>query len=155
MTAEKKSDPAGTEIARGREDANQDYHKGIITPKKSDVNMLRDLRKSRGIPAKEVVALVRESYPKYDKTLQSKVESNDYGIALVFDAMDAVIREFAPDLLPPKKERWTHRLKNRVQCRLDDETYERLMATVYNEGFPTMQSWLSYRITSYLRSIEK
>lgn len=117
--------------------------------------MLRELRESRGIPAKDVVSLVQTMYPKYDKTLESKVESNDYGITLVCDAMDEVIREFAPDLLPPKKERWTHRLKNRVQCRLDDETYERLMATVYNEGFPTMQSWLSYRITSYLRSIEK
>ena len=35
---------------------------------------LRELRISKQIPAKKMVAVVRQLYPKYDKTMQSKCE---------------------------------------------------------------------------------
>lgn len=38
---------------------------------------LRDLRISRQLPAREMVAVVQALYPKYDKTIQSKCENGD------------------------------------------------------------------------------
>lgn len=41
---------------------------------------LRELRLSKQIPAKDMVAVVQAIYPKYDKTVQSKCENGDaYG----------------------------------------------------------------------------
>lgn len=38
---------------------------------------LRELRLSKQIPAKDMVAVVQAIYPKYDKTVQSKCENGD------------------------------------------------------------------------------
>ena len=38
---------------------------------------IRELRISRKLPAKDMVAVVQELYPKYDKTMQSKCERGD------------------------------------------------------------------------------
>ena len=44
---------------------------------------LRELRLSKQIPAKDMVAVVQAIYPKYDKTVQSKCENGDaYGVSL-------------------------------------------------------------------------
>ena len=44
---------------------------------------LRELRLSKQIPAKDMVAVVQQIYPKYDKTVQSKCENGEvYGCAL-------------------------------------------------------------------------
>lgn len=40
-------------------------------------NELRSLRVDLGLPAKDMVAVVQELYPKYDKTMQSKCENGD------------------------------------------------------------------------------
>ena len=45
---------------------------------------LRELRLSKQIPAKDMVAVVQAIYPKYDKTVQSKCENGDaYGVSLL------------------------------------------------------------------------
>lgn len=38
---------------------------------------LRELRLSKSIPAKDMVAVVQQIYPKYDKTVQSKCENGE------------------------------------------------------------------------------
>ena len=38
---------------------------------------LRELRISKQIPAKDMVAVVQKLYPKFDKTVQSKCENGD------------------------------------------------------------------------------
>lgn len=44
---------------------------------------LRELRLSKQIPAKDMVAVVQAIYPKYDKTVQSKCENGEaYGVSL-------------------------------------------------------------------------
>ena len=49
---------------------------------------LRELRLSKQIPAKDMVAVVQAIYPKYDKTVQSKCENGDaYGVSLRPDPM--------------------------------------------------------------------
>lgn len=58
---------------------------------------LRELRLSKQIPAKDMVAVVQAIYPKYDKTVQSKCENGDaYGVSLRPDAMAALYAHFAP-----------------------------------------------------------
>lgn len=53
---------------------------------------LRELRLSKQIPAKDMVAVVQAIYPKYDKTVQSKCENGDaYGVSLRPDAMAAAL----------------------------------------------------------------
>ena len=59
---------------------------------------LRELRLSKQIPAKDMVAVVQAIYPKYDKTVQSKCENGDaYGVSLRPDAMAALYAHFAPE----------------------------------------------------------
>nr|DAG40395.1 MAG TPA: hypothetical protein [Caudoviricetes sp.] len=53
------------------------HHSIAQSAKKCKQNLLRDLRVTKKIPAKEMIDLVREHYPKYDKALQSKCEHGD------------------------------------------------------------------------------
>lgn len=74
---------------------------------------LRELRLSKQIPAKDMVAVVQAIYPKYDKTVQSKCENGDaYGVSLRPDAMAALYAHFAPELAEGRKavKKDAHRL---------------------------------------------
>ncbi len=80
---------------------------------------LRELRISRQLPAREMVSVVKEIYPKYDKTMQSKCERGDeYGIRIRQDALEALYAKFDPEKLKKdKKKEDGHRLKCRISCR--------------------------------------
>lgn len=57
---------------------------------------LKSFREERNVAACDIVAVMREQYPGYDKTLQSKVERPDrYGIRLVNDAERLIDEAFA------------------------------------------------------------
>lgn len=130
-------------------------------------NLLRDIRTSGNIPAKEIVQLVRSRHPGYDKMLQSKCENPDkYGVGLTAEAMRLVIEHFVPELLTvqeeptitrdkpaaaPKRRGDTHRLKRCIRCRLEDEDYERLMEHIHDAGFDTVQAWLTYMVRNLLK----
>lgn len=117
-------------------------------------NILRRLRETHKIPVKVIVDAVRELYPKYDRTLQSKCEHGDeYGIDLRRNALDSLLEQFAPELLEEEKYRrgGCHRLTCRVHCRLDAEDYSALLICIKAEGYSTMQGWLSHKICKYLR----
>lgn len=121
---------------------------------------LRELRLSRQIPAKDMVAVVQGIYPKYDKTMQSKCErGGEYGIQLRPDAMEAILVKLAPDWLAAKKRKrgGRHRLTCRISCRLEDGEYALLQQLVKADGFDTMQDWLADTVRRYLleRSIPK
>ena len=52
---------------------------------------LRELRVTKQIPAKDMVAVVQTLYPKYYKTVQSKCENGEaYGVTIRPDAMHAL-----------------------------------------------------------------
>ena len=115
---------------------------------------LRSLRQSRGILAKDMVAVVRELYPKYDKTIQSKCENGDvYGIQLRPDAMAALLAAFPPEAMEaphkPKKER--RRLTCRIAARLEQAEHEALQQRLKADGV-TMQQWLTSVVREYLAS---
>ena len=61
-------------------------------------NEVRALRLENNLPAKEMVSVVRELYPKFDKTLMSKCEHGDlYGIDLRPDALAAIKQHISGD----------------------------------------------------------
>lgn len=129
---------------------------------------LRELRISKQLPAKDMVSVVRDIYPKYDKTMQSKCErGSEYGVQLKQDAMTALLTKFAPERLknspmpqpPPgespkiaKKKVDGHRLTCRISCRLEDDEYKALKEYVKTEGFDTMQAWLTHKVRQYIRN---
>lgn len=79
-------------------------------------NELRSLRVDLGLPAKDMVAVVQEIYPKYDKTMQSKCENgDDYGISIRPDAMKALYEKFAPGgTKASRRKKDRHRLTGRT-----------------------------------------
>lgn len=113
---------------------------------------LRLLRISKQLPAKEMVAVVQLLYPKYDKTVQSKCENGEaYGVSIRPDALEALYSKFAPELSEtrnkPRKER--HRLTCRISARLEIEDFEALQQNVQDDGYETMQDWLSEIVREY------
>lgn len=113
---------------------------------------LRELRLSKQIPAKDMVAVVQAIYPKYDKTMQSKCENgDDYGISIRPDAMKALYEKFAPGgtkVSRRKKDR--HRLANRVSCRLEDADMAALQRRMEADGYSTAQELLADLVRRYL-----
>ena len=107
---------------------------------------LRELRLSKQIPAKDMVAVVQAIYPKYDKTVQSKCENGDtYGVSLRPDAMAALYAHFAPELAEGRKavKKDAHRLTCRISARLETADYEALQRLIEAEGYATTQDWLT------------
>jgi hypothetical protein len=100
---------------------------------------------------KDLVEIVRGLYPKYDKTLHSKVKRGDaYGITLRQDAQKAVCEAYG--INPSNQRRSDNRtLPGRISCRLDNATYEALQQLVKSDGYDTMQSWLSQHLRSHVK----
>lgn len=112
---------------------------------------LKKLRISKNIPAKDMVAVVKALYPKYDKTVQSKCENGEaYGVCLLPDAAEAIRDTFAPEL-KKKRKKDHHRLTCRISCRLENDVYEELQRNVKAEGYATMQDWLTDVVKRYNR----
>ncbi len=114
---------------------------------------LRELRLSKQIPAKDMVAVVQAIYPKYDKTVQSKCENGDaYGVSLRPDAMAALYAHFAPELAEGRKavKKDAHRLTCRISARLETADYEALQRLIEAEGYATTQDWLTATVRRYI-----
>ena len=118
------------------------------------MNDLKSLRVKKRIPTKDIINVVQQLYPKYDKTMQSKCENSElYGVSLTPDAMNALYdafdqgRETAPSA--PKKDR--HRLTCAIRARLEKPVYDRLQQLIEAEGYATTQDWLTDKIIAYLR----
>lgn len=114
---------------------------------------LRDLRLSKQLPAKDIVAVVQKLYPAFDKTMLSKSEhGHKYGVSLRRDALDALIDEFAPEARETVKwqRNGRHRLTRKVMCRLEDEDYAALQRYIEADGHSTMQDFLSHLIKNYI-----
>lgn len=114
-------------------------------------NRLRELRLKKEVLAKDMVNTVRRYYPRYDKHLQSKCEhSSLYGVRLCDDAMEALIRRYAPEDLAPEKKPENRALPCRVSCRMTAQEYGQLMTCVSRDGFHTTQNCLLTLIRQYL-----
>ena len=89
---------------------------------------VRNLRLAKNIPAKAMVATVRKRFPGYDESMQSKVERPDYyGVRLLPEAEDALIREYAPEAINADRRKDRHKIKNRMSFRPPDGLHKRLI----------------------------
>lgn len=117
------------------------------------VNALRELRLGKEVPAQDMVDIVRQMYPRYDKHLQSKAErSHLYGIRLCDDAMDALVKAFAPEKAKPPKKLEVRTNPYRLVCRVSTQDYNRVRTQMQREGFSTTQDWLYSLIKKYLNA---
>ena len=109
---------------------------------------LRDLRLLSGIPAPQIADAVKQVFPKFDRHLLSKCEHPDlYGVALLPRGMKAA-RALAPELSVKKKD--THKNNSRIYCRMDEDTYKRLIAQIRQDGFKTVQDWIMDQVLAYI-----
>lgn len=68
---------------------------GNIRISTANVNRLRAVRQASGLNPRQMVGLLKESYPRYDKTLQSKCEhTDDYGVQLAESTLKALERQY-------------------------------------------------------------
>lgn len=116
-------------------------------------NELRKLRMELGLPARDMVAVVQELYPKYDKTMQSKCENgDDYGVSLRSDAMKALYAKFAPNgTKASRRKKDRHRLAGRISCRLENADMEALQRRMEADGYSTAQELLTILVRRYLQ----
>ena len=113
-------------------------------------NELRDLRLLSGIPAPTIADAVMEIFPKFDRYLLSKCEQPDlYGVTLLPRGMKAA-RALAPEVKPKKKD--GHKNQYRIYCRMDQATYNRLIAQIRQDGFKTVQDWMLDQIKAYINA---
>ncbi len=120
----------------------------IVADASSNVNPLRELRLSKEIPAADMVTIVKELFPGYNKSLQSKCERTQYyGIQLCGEAMQALYQAY-----DHKKSKPPNR-KNpcRLVCRVSVEDYNRVKALMERQGYSTVQDWLYTLIKKYLK----
>lgn len=117
-------------------------------------NLLRDLRLLQSLASQEMVDVVREIYPKYDKPLQSKCEAPDvYGVEIRPDALKALYKRFDPEGWEKRKKASDgHRFNCRISCRLDDVTYQKLMGQIRQDGFKTVQDWIEDQVLAYIKA---
>lgn len=118
---------------------------------------LRELRVSRNIPAKDMVAAVQTLYPRFDKPMLSKCEHGDEcGVSIPDDAMDLLYATFAPEIkerkaYAEKRKQDRHRLVCRISARLDTTLYTELQRAMEADGYVTAQEWISDMALRYVR----
>ena len=146
----KEATPAATGTASAKEMLPTVYQP---SGEKSTRNELMELRVGRGLPAREMVAVVQELYPKYDKTMQSKCEhGEEYGVLLRPDALTALYSRFAPDVLEARKRsrHGKHRLTCRITARLEDALFAALQQRMQADGYQTFQELLTALVLRYV-----
>ncbi len=115
-------------------------------------NDLQSLRLSCQIPAKDMAEAVQKIYPRFDRYLLSKCEADTvYGVELKKDALKALYLKYAPDAWA-KRKKDGHRNQSRIYCRMDEATYNRLIAQIRQDGFKTVQDWIMDQILAYINA---
>lgn len=132
---------------------------------------LKEIALPPGKRDKDVVAVVKKIYPRYDKMLHSKCKrGREYGIQLREDAVKAVCvsfgipyevskepkepdkpeKEDAPQEARKQRKAENRTLPCRVYCRLSEIDYNELQQAISSRGFKTTQDFLSMLIKRYL-----
>jgi len=111
---------------------------------------VKNFRELRGLMVGDIVAVMKEQYPKYDKHLHSKVERpEEYGVRLVNDA-ERLLEEAFAETAPKPRRPDRRRLPNKVQCRLSKAEFDRLQHALKADGFDTIQAGMTHVIRFYL-----
>ena len=113
---------------------------------------LNELLRLADIPAKEAVPFIQTMYPKFDKTMWSKVKTGAYGANLPEDARKALWERFASKELEARmrSRHGKHRMTCSIRARLPDDVYAALQQCIRDDGHTTMQDWLTEKVIRYL-----
>lgn len=111
---------------------------------------MKEFREGLNLSQRDIIDVVQESAPGFDKYLLSKVERPEkYGIRLL-NGIEKDLLEAYPQTAP--RPRKPDRRKNpcRLYCRVGKPVYERLQRALRADGFETVQAGLNYIIGKYL-----
>ena len=124
---------------------------------------VRAFQEGIGIRPKELIGVLRERYPKYDKSLHSKVCSPEkYGVRLLEQAEQLLLEEFGtgPACSPQTGQgnavkRDKRRLPCRIYARLTESEYAALQQAIKASGCLTVQEYLRKLIRKDLKRRER
>lgn len=124
---------------------------------------VRAFQERTGTRPKEIVKVLRERYPKYDKSLHSKVCSPEkYGVRLLEEAERLLWDEFGtdPECSPQTEQgnavkRDKRRLPRRIYARLTESEYAALQQAIKASGCLTAQEYLRKLIRKDLKRRER
>lgn len=111
---------------------------------------VKRFRLVNGLTVKQMVAALKSEYPRYSKITHCMVENpSSYGVTLLPEA-EQILRGRLGHATGRPGDR--HRNRYRLSCRVTENRYEEVKQTVEAEGrFPTVQAWLDWWISVYLR----
>ena len=117
-------------------------------------NRLRDLRFRRNLSMQDMVDTVRVDYPKFDKPLQSKCERTElYAVELTYPAFKTLYMKFDPEGWKKYKTATDgHLLTCRISGRLPEDIYRKFIAQIHQDGFSTVQSWITDHVLAYVNA---
>lgn len=111
---------------------------------------MKEFREGRNLSQRDIIDVVQESAPGFDKYLLSKVEHPEkYGIRLLNEIEQNLVEAFP---LTAPEARKPDRRKNpcRLYCRVGKRMYGQLQRALQADGFKTTQDGLVYIISKYL-----
>lgn len=111
---------------------------------------MKEFREGRNLSQRDIIDVVQESAPGFDKYLLSKVERPEkYGIRLLNEIEQNLVEAFP---LTAPEARKPDRRKNpcRLYCRVGKRMYGQLQRALQADGFKTTQDGLVYIISKYL-----
>lgn len=115
---------------------------------------VKDFREERGLMVRDIVEVMQEHYPKYDKHLHSKVERpEEYGIRLVNDA-ERLLEDAYASTSPQSRKKDCRKLPKKIQCRVSEADFERLQHALKRNGYETIQAGLRDLIIRFLEGEE-
>ena len=111
---------------------------------------MKEFREGLNLSQRDIINVVQESAPGFDKYLLSKVERPEkYGIRLLNEIEQTLVEAFPQTAPEPRKP---DRRKNpcRLYCRVGKRMYGQLQRALQADGFKTVQDGLVYIIGKYL-----
>ena len=105
--------------------------------------------------SRELVEEIQTLYPKFDKTVLCKAKNPEaYGVELCDEALKHLWQTYAPEEYAKRKRQSDgHRLTKRLQCRLEDDLYERFIEKSRADGYSNSNDCITDLIRDYLNKL--
>lgn len=111
---------------------------------------IKEFREGLNLSQRDIIDVVQESAPGFDKYLLSKVERPEkYGIRLL-NGIEKDLLEAYPQTAPQPRKPDRRKNPCRLYCRVGKRMYGQLQRALQADGFKTTQDGLVYIISKYL-----
>lgn len=112
---------------------------------------LRNLRLKKCLKGSDMVEVVRELYPKFDKSALSKCENGDvYGVDLRRDATKLLFERFDPEKAENAALSSSNSRGYQIRCRIP-RSESALLQQALTANHTTIQAWMSEIIRNYIK----